>query len=413
LIALVLLLATPPSGHGGESPFPIPSYDNEGLAKVRAWEKEWAGKKVDPSNVDQVADLLPKGYLEALKNPEKWGGKPIWFKIVPYRQVMPTKGFTEATRKNGEQITMDERMAPVGYEALAGFPFPEPKTGWEVAWNYDFNNGGDVIDSRTQGVQVDPMTGADRGSIIRNQTAWFASRTEVSPKPRVPDQDNPRMIRRSSLATFEHPQSMAGSRIMNYRYLDFSKDDESYMWMAEFRRVRRVVASQKQDTHQGMYRANEDRSGYNNHIITSDYKLQGRRELLVARHGDPAEWLRVPGQYVFNGVERERVNTYVVEVVSKDSPHIYSKRIWYVDPEDFYIKWIECYDRDGKLWRLLENQYGVEKNVNGEGISFPAGTTDLDWKEMAAATTFRKPLALSGTIEMDLFTLGGMAKGAY
>jgi hypothetical protein len=133
----------------------------------------------------------------------------------------------------------------------------------------------------------------------------------------------------------------------------------------------------------------------------------------VARHGDPAEWLRVPGQYVFNGVERERVNTYVVEVASKDPTHIYSKRIWYVDPEDYYMKWIECYDREGKLWRLLENQYGVEKTVNGEGISFSAGSTDLDWKEMAAATTFRKPLSLSGPIEMDLFTLGGMAKGAY
>jgi hypothetical protein len=99
--------------------------------------------------------------------------------------------------------------------------------------------------------------------------------------------------------------------------------------------------------------------------------------------------------------------------MSKDDTHVYSKRIWYVDPEDFFIKWIECYDRAGKLWRVLENQYGVYKNVNGEQVSFLVSLADLDQKETAAATKVKKPLTISGPFEPNLFTLQGMQKGAY
>jgi hypothetical protein len=414
LTAIFFLLFIPPrASHAEATDSPTPSYKKDELAAVKEWEKNWALKKIDASNVDQVADYLPEAYRDTIKNPEKWGKKPMWFRIVPYRQLMPTRGFAEATRKNAGKIKMDEQMVPAGYGDISGFPFPEPKTGWEVAWNYDFNNRGDSFDCRVEGTQVDPPTGLDRGSIVRNQTLWFVSRTEVRPKPRLPESENPRGLRWATVAEFEHPQVMAGSRSMNYRYLDFGQDDEAYTWMGNFRRARKIVASQKTDTHGGMYRTNEDQEGFDNHIITGNYKLLGRKELLVARHADPNEWTRVPGQFLLSGIERERVNTYVIEAIPKDATHIYSKRIWYVDPENFFIKWTECYNRDGKFWRLHENQYGVWKNANEEGISFLVGTADVDLRERATAATVRKPIVISGPIDASLFTLEGMRKGAY
>jgi hypothetical protein len=412
-VAVLLSLASPSVGWSGETNFPAPSYTKDELAKVKEWEEQWAGKKVDGSNVDQVADYLPAMYIDPIKNPEKWGGKPMWFTIVPHRHVVPTRGFTEATRKNAGTIKMDDQMVPVGYGEISGFPFPNPKTGWEVAWNYDFNNRGDSLYYRQDGVQVDRATGSDEASVYKTRNFWFASRTEGPPKPKIPDRDNPRGLRYVYMWDFEHPLVMAGSRIMIHRFLDLDKDDESYTWMAEYRRVRRVVASQKYDTQWGMERAVEDEDGFNNHIIVNNYKLLGRKELLTARHSDSTQWVRVPGQYLWSGIERERVNTYVVEVVSKDSNHIYSKRIWYVDPEDFFIKWTECYDRDGRLWRLLENQYGVFKNLSGEGVSFLTGIADLDGKKRAAAVIVNKPLTISGSFDLKLFNPQGMARGAY
>jgi hypothetical protein len=413
LITVVLCVAIPRLGSGGEAKFPTPSYKADELAKVKEWEKNWVGKRIDESNVDQVTNYIPGMYQESIKDSNKWGGKPMWFTIVPYRQVVPTRGFVEATRKNKGKITTDESMIPVGYDGISGFPFPEPKTGWEVAWNYDFNNRGDSLDYGTRGFRVDRTTGLDSGSVIKNSWLWFVSRTEVSPKPRIPDKDNPRGVRWAFLMEFEHPQAMAGSRIMNYRYRDFSKDDESYMWMAEFRRVQKQVASQKATTDPGMERCMEDHDGFNNHITANDYRLLGRKELLVARHIDPDQWVRVSGQYLWSGVQRERVNTYVVEAIPKDTNHVYSKRIWYVDPEDFFIKWVEGYDREGKLWRLLENQYGVYKNANEEDVSFLAGTADLEQKGMAAAANVSKPRKISAAVNPTFFTLEGMRKATY
>jgi hypothetical protein len=413
LIASVLCLARAPVLYGEGPILPAPSYKKDELPTLREWEKNWAGKEIDASNVDQVADYLPEIYRETIKNPEKWGKKPMWFRIVPYRQLVPTRGFAEATRKNAGKIKMDEQMVPVGYADMAGFPFPEPKTGWEIAWNYDFSNRGDSLDYMLEGIKVDPPTGLDGVSMVRDWDLWFVSRTEAPPKPRIPDKDNPRGLRKVSVSHFEHPQNMAGSRIMNYRYLDFNKDDETYMWMSEFRRVRRMVASQKVSTQPGSERTQEDRDGFSNHIIVNDYALLGRQERLVARHSDPNQWTRVPGQFLWSGVQRERVKTYVVEAVPKDPTHIYSKRIWYVDPEDFFIKWTECYDLEGKLWRVHEYQYGPYENVNGEPVSFLVGEADLDQKEMAPATTVHKNPTISGFIDPSFFTLQGIRRGGY
>ncbi len=383
------------------------------LRDVRQWEKEWAGQRIDVSNVDEVAEYLPETYRDAIKNPQKWGGKPIWFSIVPYREVKPTRGFAEAARRNSGNIQMDENMIPLGYENISGFPFPEPKTGWEVAWNYDFNNRGDSLAFGREGFRVDPVTGLDRGFVTRVQHLWFVSRTEVSPKPRIPDKDNPRKLRWVFLREFTHPHSMAGSRTMNYRYLDFSRDDENYRWLSKLRKIRRTVGSQKVNTDYNMERSVEDQGGFFNHIVANDYKLMGRKDLLVARHSDPDEWVRASGQYLWSGIERERVNTYVVEAIPRDPTHIYSKRVWYVDPDDFYIKWVEGYDREGKLWRLLENQYGVYENANGEEISFLVGSSDLDGREGIATYTVSKPTAISGPINARIFTPSGMRRGAY
>jgi hypothetical protein len=413
VVAGLFAIVTPALSRGGQASLPLPGYSADELAKVREWERKWAGKQIDTSNVDAVADYIPETYKETIKHPEKWGRKPTWFRIVPYRQVVPTRGFTEATRKNAGKIKMDEDMVPVGYEEISGFPFPEPKTGWELAWNYDFNNRGDSLESRIEGVRVDPLTRTDSTSVIISSTLWFASRTEAPPKPRVPDRENPRGFRWSLLMHFEHPQVVAGSRVLNHRYLDMSKKDESYQWSSEFRRVTKVVASQKLASDPGLERCVEDQYGFFNHITVNDYKLLGRKDLLVARHVDPDQWVRVSGQYLWSGIERERVNTYVVEAIPKDRTHVYSKRIWYVDPEDFFIRWAQCYDRDGRLWRSLENQYGVYKNVNGEDVSFFAGTADVDRKGSVTATLVHRPLAISGPIDPGLFTLAGMRKTGY
>ncbi len=53
-LAPLLLLLCSISAPAKEVKFPTPSYEGEELAKVKEWEKTWAGKKIDKSNVQRI-----------------------------------------------------------------------------------------------------------------------------------------------------------------------------------------------------------------------------------------------------------------------------------------------------------------------------------------------------------------------
>ena len=45
---------------------------------------------------------------------------------------------------------------------------------------------------------------------------------------------------------------------------------------------------------------------------------------------------------------------HVVEATSKDPNFLYSKMIWYLDPEDWQMRYSDRYDRSGKLWKIID-----------------------------------------------------------
>jgi len=101
IIALMSILYFIPLAASAEVVYPVPSYDNEALTKLREWEKNWAGKKIDKTNIDQVSEYIPESFVSVYKNPEKWGA-PIdnsYFMIKAYAQFVDTKGMIDATKK--------------------------------------------------------------------------------------------------------------------------------------------------------------------------------------------------------------------------------------------------------------------------------------------------------------------------
>ena len=51
LLAIVMLWLP---CRAGEIRYPVPCYEGDALEKVREWEKNWAGKKIDASTIDGV-----------------------------------------------------------------------------------------------------------------------------------------------------------------------------------------------------------------------------------------------------------------------------------------------------------------------------------------------------------------------
>ena len=42
-----------------DTQFPVAAYSGPELEKIQQWESQWAGKKIDKSNIEQVSDYLP------------------------------------------------------------------------------------------------------------------------------------------------------------------------------------------------------------------------------------------------------------------------------------------------------------------------------------------------------------------
>jgi hypothetical protein len=384
--------------------YPIPCYEGEDLTEVREWEKTWVGQRIDGTNIDQVADFIPKGWVTIYNNLPTWRSDRMYFEIVPYKQWMPTKGIIEATKRHAP-IAREKGFAGkdndelVTYETEAGFPFPDPKTGLEVVWNMHFQNEGES--------KIHKMD-KDRGGSVDMKSGY-----EREPKPMLPKEKNKKNIRWSYVREFYHPATTKGNRLLTIRFNTHDKPDGSWSWLSQFKRIRRRVSTQKMDTIDGTDMAYEDNEKYNNKLQYQTYKLLGRKDMLVSRNQQSSEWQRATSEPFWTGVKRERIKTYVVEATPKDDWHVYSKRIWYIDPEVFLITWREAYDRLGKYWRVLEFKFRPEVSQLGDTPIFYSGNDQADVERIHGGGAEYTLVEMSPDIDLSMYTLRGLRKGAY
>jgi hypothetical protein len=378
---MATMLLAPLLAGAAEVVFPVSAYNPEELAKVREWEKTWVGKKVDKSNIDQVAQFMPQAIVEMYKDPDNWGAPPgegLYFYIVPYKQVIETKGMIAATKKYSPLVKTDAEGNIINSAEIAGFPFPDPKTGHELAHNVDFQTRGDTYHFRWWAPVVDPRARTDRVADQEFEEMFFAHRVDVDPRPAIPN--NPKGYVKGSFLHFHRPPEMLNSRLIVMKFLDESKEYSSHLYYAEFRRIRRISQAERTNAIDGTDMIYDDGNQWDGYINRNTYKYKGRKEMLCDRHQDMTKIKRQAGQITPNNLTFERCNTYVVEVVHQDPKYIYSKRIWYIDPETYFIQWQEMWDRVGQYWKCFFHTTGDVKTAKGEMKNFFIGMQFVDFQ---------------------------------
>jgi hypothetical protein len=389
------------------------AYTDDELAKVREWEKKWAGQKIDKTNIEQVAELMPESYVGIYKNPELWGAPPegFFFNIVPYQEVLETKGFIEATKKYAPEIKLNADGTIANYATAAGRPFPEPKNGLEAAYNYDFNNHGDTAHYRRYCPNITPKSKSERLSDQEYWEFFFIHRTDVDPVPAVPD--NTKGYHRAMFNHMYKPAEFLNTRMYTARFIDPAKEDEAYLWYSQNRRIRRLSTSQRTDTIDGSDLIYDDEYFWDGQISRNNYTLKNKKELLCSRHTDMKQTTRSEGQAIVNNIALERCNTLVVEVVNKDPNYLYGKRIWYLDPESYIILWTEIYDNTGRFWKCFMQNCAVVKTKKGEQKHFIVGSQFEDFQRTHAGLSNQQYYfdpELGGTVTRDMFTTGNLQK---
>jgi len=410
IAAIVFFVMTFPAS-AAEVTYPVASYNGEELAKVRAWEKNWAGKKIDKTNIDQVSEFMLDRLVGIYKDPDKWGSPPegSYFYIVPYKQIIETKGMIEATKKYAPLVKTDSNGKILNYAEIAGIPFPEPKTGLEVAYNTECNTRGDTYKIRWWAPTIDPRRRTDRPADQLFEEMYFIHRVDVDPKPAI--LKNPKGYHKGQFLQFILPPELNNSRMIVMKFIDETVDYSSYLYYSEFRRIKRLSQAERTNAIDGTDMIYDDGNMWDGYLSSNaSYDFKGKKELLIARNQDPTKVTRVAGQAQADGFEMERCNTYVVEIKSKDPNYIYSKRVWYVDAETFMIQYQEMYDQLGQYWKFFMQPTGNIKTAQGEMKSSATFFEMHDFQRTHSGFTRNDIQKVSHKVKPRLFLLSNLQK---
>jgi hypothetical protein len=337
------------------------------------------GDVIDGSNVDKAEGFISPGLKWIIKRGMK-------MTIVDTEPVPLPKAYLAATEQYSAQVKLSEDGLSVE-NWVAGQPFPnldpnDPDLPKKIMYNYEARWG------ETDDVDLSNFD-ADTGSIGREgqgmsvekhfiidhfKRMYFTGRLVLDPKPAYePNKDEVRY--KESLHPIIEPFDLKGTGFTYYRYLDPNRHDDSWLYLPQLRRVRRLSSAQRSDALFGQDTDVDSYGGYAGAVAWMDWKLLGEKTILGAMHGInwPVKWEAGSGDFAFDDVWEKR-DVYVIEGKSKLPQYAYSKRVIFVDKEAWVIPYTDIYDSAGELWKIWVNLYRM-RNTPFDGAP-PEGTYD-------------------------------------
>jgi len=344
------------------------------LTAAAAHAEVQAGDMVSRGNADVAADLVSPGLAWCLRH-------GLQMKIVPYRKIEWNKAYREATEKYAAQVRLSEDgRSLIGH--VAGLPFPQldpndPQLALKIMWNYDRKPfATDDLDLRNFDADTGNIT--DRGLDVERhylldhlRTLFYTARLYVDPKPVLPNSEGIRA--KGSLHPILEPFDLKGTGMTTVRYLDPDRQDDTWLYLAALRRVRRLSSAQRSDALFAQDTDVDSYGGYAGQIPWFDWKYLGEKTVLASMHAEqfPVKYCEGSGEFVFcDNWEKRQV--YVVEGVPKNPQYAYGKRTLFIDKETYLIAFSDIYDRAGELWKVWVNQYGFRHKAGVDyGTVYP------------------------------------------
>ncbi|MBI4516247.1 MAG: DUF1329 domain-containing protein [Deltaproteobacteria bacterium] len=324
------------------------------------------GDVITAANADKAADLLSPGVNWVVKH-----GMTI--KVAAPRELLMPKRYVEATEKYAAQVKLAKGgLALEGY--VAGMPFPtidvnDPQAALKIMWNYeyrpffidDFREGD--FGSYTGTASYDkPMT-IERSLWIGDlRRLYYNGRLYVEPKPELP---NPEGVRyKESLHPILAPFDLKGIGLLDLRYIDASRQDDTWLYLPQLRRVRRLSSAQRSDALFGQDADADSFFGYSGHIAWMDWKLLGLKDVLGSVHAENWPLKQCPGggDFAFCDLWEKRP-AYVIEGVSKLPQYAFGKRVIVIDRQGMLPLTTDMYDRAGQLWKVWVDFYSYRKQA--------------------------------------------------
>ena len=327
------------------------------------------GLKIKDSNFDQYKEAMPATFEILMK---KYKMK---IKVCDYKPIHPSTGYIEATNKYAGQARLIDTGNEVRKKGItsyvAGLPFPNPKSGLEVAWNYQYSYNGDDGDL----YYAVYLISASRGVEHFEEWRWYyimraMHRTDLDPKPHIPKFEK-KNLQYTSITYALSPMDKKGFGAL-YSRSEEPLDQQGHIYVPAMKRVLRNTFGTRGDTWNATDLLYEDVRGFMGYPEWMNWKIVEKKTYLMPMHaGIKLGEEHAKKTFDFDNwphwnpkMEWELRPTYVLEVTPKLPDYPYSKMLIYYDAETFLITYKESYDKKGQLWKLLLTGYNESSDMD-------------------------------------------------
>jgi len=371
------------------------------------------GQIVWKGNYQKFAKLLPPGL-------QKWIAKyELKMTLRNYEPDHPSLGYIKATNKyrgTAKIIDTGKSVRKRGFKGyVAGLPFPQPKTGLELAWDFIYNYSGDDGD-----LYFDLMW-VSAGSGIEHTETWrFAylmrtmHRTDIEPIPAF-EHFKKKGQQYASITYALAPYDKKGFGAVYTRSLE-PLDMQGHIYVPSMRRVLRNAFGTRGDTWNATDLLYEDVRGYLGYPEWMYWKLVGKKTILMSMHsGTPRtknhkkifetdKWPHWNPK-----IKWEPRPMYVVEIKPKMDDYPYSKMYGYIDAENFTMPYKEAYDKKGELWKIVLTTQEASKDPNSKPSEVGVVVVIDLQSEHATIENFFKAKYNQG-LDPKMFTINSLRK---
>jgi hypothetical protein len=334
-----------------------------GAGAVRAAEQVVpVGTVIDKTNLDKYRDYFSPGMQWVIEH-------DVSVKVGPYKQIEHPPPFRAATEKYSAQVKLSDDGTHL-LNHVAGMPFTKIDPSDPMAANkhmFNFNAAIAVDDLDLRNFDCDTGTLGSKGEPLKVERhfllehirrLYFRERLVVDPKPESPNKDQARY--KEALYPIVEPFDLKGTGFTLNRYLDHNRQDDTWLYLPQLRRVRRLSSAQRSDALFGQDTDQDSYAGYAGNVGWMTWKYLGEKTILASFHSEnlPVKWLPGSGNFMHDDLWEPREVT-IVEGVSKLPQYAYSKRVIYIDKEVTRIPYTDMHDQAGELWKIWVNNYKV------------------------------------------------------
>ncbi|MBI5506634.1 MAG: DUF1329 domain-containing protein [Deltaproteobacteria bacterium] len=330
------------------------------------------GEQITKANSDKIEGLVSPGVKWCVDN-------GMDMDIAKTEPIPIPADYKAATEKYSAQVKLNANNTLDNW--VAGKPFPiidpnDPQAAQKIMYDFErthyFTETLDLhlTDADTGNLYID-ANGNRHYNVERHfvpdwlRVLRFQGRIKNEPKPDILP-NNDQVFQKGGLYPLIEPFDLKGVGGVSFRYLDQTKQDDTWLYLPFVRRVRRMSSAQRSDALFGQDIDVDSFGGYAGQIPWFTWKFLGEKPLLMSLHGQrlPPRPCSKDGGMTFCEPWELRPAVYIVEGKPKASGYAYSKRIIYLDKESNIIGYSDLFDQGGQLWKTVMISFRVDKKPN-------------------------------------------------